>query len=86
MIPPRLKRAKSMLAKHADTFARIEQQFGVPKEVVVAIWGLETDFGAVSSNALGAQRGRDARLRLPPLGLLQRPARSMRCASSSAAT
>jgi lytic murein transglycosylase len=25
---------------------RIEQQFGVPAEVVVAIWGLETDFGA----------------------------------------
>ena len=49
MIPPRLKRAKSQLAKNADTFARIEQQFGVPKEVVVAIWGLETDFGAVGS-------------------------------------
>ena len=49
MIPPRIKRAKSQLAKHADTFARIEQQFGVPKEVVVAIWGLETDFGAVGS-------------------------------------
>jgi lytic murein transglycosylase len=50
MIPPRIKRAKSMLAKHASTFSRIEQQFGVPKEIVVAIWGLETDFGAVSSN------------------------------------
>lgn len=50
MIPPRMKRAKSMLAKHASTFARIEQQYGVPKEIVVAIWGLETDFGAVSSN------------------------------------
>ena len=50
MIPPRMKRAKSMLNKHASTFASIEQQFGVPKEIVVAIWGLETDFGAVSSN------------------------------------
>jgi lytic murein transglycosylase len=50
MIPPRMKRAKGMLAKHASTFARIEQQYGVPKEIVVAIWGLETDFGAVSSN------------------------------------
>ncbi len=26
----------------------IEAQFGVPKEIVVAIWGLETDFGAIS--------------------------------------
>jgi lytic murein transglycosylase len=49
MIPPRIARAKSQLAKNASTFARIEQQFGVPKEVVVAIWGLETDFGAVKS-------------------------------------
>jgi membrane-bound lytic murein transglycosylase B len=40
-----------MLAKHSSTFARVEQQFGVPKEIVVAIWGLETDFGAVSGNA-----------------------------------
>lgn len=50
MIPPRMKRAKSMLSKHASTFAQIEQQYGVPKEIVVAIWGLETDFGAISSN------------------------------------
>jgi lytic murein transglycosylase len=50
MIPPRMARAKSQLAKNASTFARIEQQFGVPKEVVVAIWGLETDFGAVHNN------------------------------------
>ena len=25
--------------------ARVEQQFGVPTELIVAIWGLETDFG-----------------------------------------
>jgi len=50
MIPPRIGRAKSQLAKNASTFAAIEQRFGVPKEVVVAIWGLETDFGAVRSN------------------------------------
>ncbi len=51
MIPPRLNRARSLLQQHADTFARIEAQFGVPKEVVVAIWGLETDFGAVRGDA-----------------------------------
>jgi len=47
MIPPRVKRAKGMLAKHASTLASIEQQYGVPGEVVIAIWGLETDFGAI---------------------------------------
>jgi lytic murein transglycosylase len=51
MIPPRMKRAKSMLSKHAGIFSRLEQQYGVPKEIVVAIWGLETDFGAVRGDA-----------------------------------
>lgn len=50
MIPPRMKRAKSQLAKNAGVLANVEAQFGVPKEIVVAIWGLETDFGAVRSN------------------------------------
>lgn len=50
MIPPRLGRARSRLDTYASTLARIEQQFGVPKEVVIAIWGLETDFGAVHGN------------------------------------
>jgi len=46
MVPPRLGRAKQMMAKHAALLSRIEQQFGVPAGVIVAIWGLETDFGA----------------------------------------
>ena len=36
-----------MMQKHAALLSRIEQQFGVPGAVVIAIWGLETDFGAV---------------------------------------
>ena len=51
MIPPRVGRAKSMLSQHAAVLSRVEQQFGVPAEVVVAIWGLETDFGAVRGNS-----------------------------------
>ena len=35
-----------MLQRHAALLSRIERQFGVPKEVLVAIWGLETDFGS----------------------------------------
>src|SRR3978361_2468644 len=34
-----------MRQKHAALLARIEQRFGVPPEIVVAIWGLESDFG-----------------------------------------
>jgi lytic murein transglycosylase len=47
MIPPRLKRARGMLNTYGPQLAVIEKQYGVPGAVVVAIWGLETDFGAV---------------------------------------
>ena len=42
----RMNQGKSLLKKHAQTFARIEQEFGVPGPVIVGFWGLETDFGA----------------------------------------
>ena len=48
MVPPRLSRAERLLTQYSATFSRIEQQFGVPGPVIVAIWGLETDFGANS--------------------------------------
>lgn len=41
----RLKRGAQMLQRHAALLARIERQFGVPAPLLVAIWGLETDFG-----------------------------------------
>jgi lytic murein transglycosylase len=50
MVPPRLQRGAKLLKQYAPVFARIEQQFGVPGPVIVAIWGLETDFGANSGN------------------------------------
>jgi lytic murein transglycosylase len=50
MVPPRLARGRRLLAQYRPLFARIEQQFGVPGAVIVAIWGLETDFGAVDGN------------------------------------
>jgi lytic murein transglycosylase len=41
----RIKRGTQMLQRHAALLARIERQFGVPAPLIVAIWGLETDFG-----------------------------------------
>lgn len=41
----RINGARAMLQKHAALLSRIEQQFGVPRQILVAIWGLETDFG-----------------------------------------
>jgi lytic murein transglycosylase len=50
MIPPRLARGAKLLAQYGATFSKIEQQFGVPGAVIVAIWGLETDYGADNGN------------------------------------
>ncbi len=42
----RIKRGKQLLQRHAALFSRIERQFGVPARLIVAIWGLETDYGS----------------------------------------
>jgi lytic murein transglycosylase len=41
----RIKTGRAMLQRHAALLSRIERQFGVPPQILVAIWGLETDFG-----------------------------------------
>lgn len=46
----RLKQGAVMMKKHADTFARAEQEYGVPAAVISAFWALETDFGAVQGD------------------------------------
>ena len=47
-INARMAKAQRLMAQHAALLARIEQRFGVPGAVIVAIWGLETDFGTGS--------------------------------------
>jgi lytic murein transglycosylase len=42
----RVAKGQRMLAQHAGLLSRIEAQYGVPGPVLVAIWGLETDYGA----------------------------------------
>jgi lytic murein transglycosylase len=42
----RIQRGRQLMQRHAALLARIQRQFGVPGNVVVAIWGLETDFGS----------------------------------------
>lgn len=42
----RLTRGPKQMAANAGLLAAIEKKYGVPGEVLVAFWGLETDFGA----------------------------------------
>jgi lytic murein transglycosylase len=39
------EQARKLAAEHRATLAAIEQRFGVPPSVVLAIWGRETNFG-----------------------------------------
>jgi membrane-bound lytic murein transglycosylase B len=45
----RIADAKLMLARYGDVLARIEASSGVQKEILVAVWGMESDYGADSS-------------------------------------
>jgi len=42
----RIPTGQAKIRQHAALFARIEQKYGVPAPVLVAFWGLESDFGA----------------------------------------
>jgi lytic murein transglycosylase len=43
--PGRINGGRAMLARQAALLSSIEARFGVPRQILVAIWGLETDFG-----------------------------------------
>ena len=43
--PERIRGGLAMMQRHASLLSRIEKQFGVPPQILVAIWGLESDFG-----------------------------------------
>ena len=46
--PARIKRGKAMMIAYAEPLEAIEAKYGVPAPVLVAIWGLESEFGAGS--------------------------------------
>jgi len=46
----RIARGQAAMARQADLFAAVGQAYGVDPHVLGAIWGMETDYGAVLSN------------------------------------
>lgn len=44
--PQLISRGRQKMAQHRATLDRMEKRFGVPAEIVVAIWGLETNYGS----------------------------------------
>ncbi|HEX3443063.1 MAG TPA: lytic murein transglycosylase [Pseudolabrys sp.] len=48
---PRLPNGEAQMRDHAELFARVEKQFGVPAPILTAFWGLESDFGRNTGNS-----------------------------------
>lgn len=44
----RIDKGRRLMAEHKALLTRIEGQFGVPARQIVALWGIETDFGRVT--------------------------------------
>ncbi len=45
-----IDRGRDMARKHRDLLAQVSKKYGVQSRVVLAIWGIETRFGAVKAN------------------------------------
>ena len=41
----RIERGRELLARHAPLLRQVEARYGVPPEVMVALWGIESNFG-----------------------------------------
>ena len=46
----RIARGRAMADRHAKTFDRIAQDYGVPRGVLLAFWAFETDYGAIQGD------------------------------------
>jgi lytic murein transglycosylase len=51
-----ISEGRGLMRRHSGLIDRIEKRFGVPGGVVVAIWGLETHYGAISSGRFSILR------------------------------
>jgi len=41
----RIEQGKELLVRHRELFDRVEKKFGVDREIITAIWGIETRYG-----------------------------------------
>jgi lytic murein transglycosylase len=46
----RLQRGQSMAAEWSKTLAAVEKTYGVPRSVVLGVWGMETNFGSFTGS------------------------------------
>ncbi len=45
--PRRIDQGRARLAEQADLFDRLERRYGVDREIIAAVWGVESSYGAI---------------------------------------
>ena len=48
--PLRVRNGKRLLEQNAELLTRLEQRYGVDRQVLVAVWGMESNFGQFQGN------------------------------------
>ena len=48
--PERIANGKIMLKKYKTLLSNVSEKYGIPKEIIVAFWGLETYYGTIFGN------------------------------------
>jgi membrane-bound lytic murein transglycosylase B len=46
----RLERGRGMASQWSETLAKVERTYGVPRAVVLGVWGMETNFGSFTGS------------------------------------
>jgi membrane-bound lytic murein transglycosylase B len=46
----RIERGRQLAAEWSETLAQVERQYGVPRSVVLGVWGMETNFGSFTGS------------------------------------
>ncbi len=46
----RIAKGRALLQEHETLLAQVETQYGVPKQILLAFWGLETNYGSNKGN------------------------------------
>ena len=48
--PVRVRKGQALLVQYSDILQRIEQRYGVDRQALVAVWGMESNFGDFQGN------------------------------------
>ena len=48
--PPRIQQGRQMMAKHRRLLEKVGQKYGVQPRFIVALWGIETNYGSNTGN------------------------------------